>query len=292
MRKPEWLRFRLPAGPEFIRVNQVLRKYNLNTVCSSARCPNLAECWNRGTATVLLLGNTCTRHCRFCAVTTGNPHGQVDNSEPERVADAILELGLKYVVLTSVDRDDLPDLGAGIFTRTVQLLKKSNPGIAVEVLVPDFQGKRELIQQVLDAGPDVFAHNLETVERLTPAVRDRRADYRLSLSALQLAKRLAPAIRTKSGLMVGLGETEEEVIQTLTDLKSAGCDIVTIGQYLQPDRRCLPVARYYTREELQKLSAHARTIGIPRTIAAPLVRSSYLAEELLKTDINPVPPQI
>ncbi|MEO0026357.1 MAG: lipoyl synthase [candidate division WOR-3 bacterium] len=287
MRKPEWLRFRLPAGPEFIRVNQVLQKYNLNTVCSSARCPNLAECWNRGTATVLLLGNTCTRHCRFCAVTTGNPHGQVDNSEPERVTDAILELGLKYVVLTSVDRDDLPDLGASIFTRTVQLLKKSNPGIAIEVLVPDFQGKRELIQQVLDAGPDVFAHNLETVERLTPAVRDRRANYRQSLSALQLAKRLAPAIRTKSGLMVGLGETEEEIIRTLADLKSAGCDIVIIGQYLQPDRRCLPVARYYTREELQKLSAHARTIGIPRTIAAPLARSSYLAEELLKTDINP-----
>ncbi|MEO0052562.1 MAG: lipoyl synthase, partial [candidate division WOR-3 bacterium] len=155
MRKPEWLRFRLPAGPEFIRVNQILRKYNLNTVCSSARCPNLAECWNRGTATVLLLGNTCTRHCRFCAVTTGNPRGQVDNSEPERVTEAILELGLKYVVLTSVDRDDLPDLGAGIFTRTVQLLKKSNPGIAVEVLVPDFHGKRELIQQVLAAGPDV-----------------------------------------------------------------------------------------------------------------------------------------
>lgn len=287
MRKPEWLRFRLPAGPEFIRVNQILQKYNLNTVCSSARCPNLAECWNRGTATVLLLGNTCTRHCRFCAVATGNPHGQVDNSEPERVSSAILELGLRYVVLTSVDRDDLPDLGASIFSRTVQLLKKSNPGIAVEVLVPDFQGKRELIQQVLDAGPDVFAHNLETVERLTPAVRDRRADYRQSLSVLQLAKRLAPAIKTKTGLMVGLGETEKEVIQTLADLKSAGCDIVTIGQYLQPDRRCLPVARYYTREEFQNLSAHARTIGIPRTIAAPLVRSSYLAEELLEVDINP-----
>ncbi len=292
MRKPEWLRFRLPAGPEFIRVNEVLRKYNLNTVCSSARCPNLAECWNRGTATVLLLGNTCTRHCRFCAVTTSNPHGQVDNSEPERVKGAVLELGLKYVVLTSVDRDDLPDLGAGIFTRTVQLLKKSNPGIAVEVLVPDFQGKKELIQQVLAAGPDVFAHNLETVERLTPAVRDPRADYRQSLSVLQLAKRLTPTIKTKSGLMVGLGETEEEVIQTLADLKSAGCDIVTIGQYLQPDRRCLPVARYYTREELQKLSAYARTIGIPQTIAAPLVRSSYLAEELLRTDINPTPTQI
>lgn len=290
MRKPEWLRFRLPGGIEFSRVNHILRNYGLNTVCSSARCPNLAECWNRGTATIMLLGNICTRHCRFCAVRTGNPHGLVDDTEPERVAAAVRELGLRYVVLTSVDRDDLPDLGAGIFARTVELLKKSNPELIVEILVPDFQGKKTLIQQVLAAGPDVFAHNIETVRRLTPTVRDRRADYEMSLSVLRLAKELAPAVRTKSGLMVGLGETEAEIYQTLADLKSVACDIVTIGQYLQPDRRCIPVTRYYTPEEFEMLAASGRSMGIPRLIAAPLVRSSYLAEEQIRTDNNPRSP--
>ncbi|MCL6465184.1 MAG: lipoyl synthase [candidate division WOR-3 bacterium] len=292
MPKPSWLKTRLPTGAEFDRVNELLRKFRLNTVCSNARCPNLTECWNAGTATLMILGDICTRSCRFCAVKKGNPGGKVDETEPERVAQLVQELGIRYLVLTSVDRDDLLDLGAGMFARTVQRVKqtplsdvKRKPGsggqqVRVEVLVPDFGCRLELIQQVVNSGPDVFGHNIETVERLTPLVRDRRANYRLSLAVLQKVKELMPEMVTKSGLMVGLGETMAEVVATLEDLRAVGCDIVTVGQYLQPSRRALPVARYWHPEEFEKIQAAGEKMGFKKVFAAPLVRSSYRAAEL------------
>ncbi|MEO0049691.1 MAG: lipoyl synthase [candidate division WOR-3 bacterium] len=280
MRKPSWLKTRLPLGEEFNRVNAIISKYNLNTVCSSARCPNLSECWNSGTATIMLLGDICTRHCRFCSVKTGNPQGKIDPDEPQRVAKAVKELGLKYLVLTSVDRDDLSDLGAGIFARTVKILKSQNPEIKIEVLVPDFGGREGLLHLVVDSRPDVFAHNLETVERLSSLVRDHRSSYHQSLGVLKKVKNMAPTLLTKSGLMLGLGETKQEVLQTLADLRSAGCDIVTIGQYLQPNRRCLPVARYWTPDEFKEIEAEGRKMGFRQVFAAPLVRSSYQAEKI------------
>ncbi|MEO0085734.1 MAG: lipoyl synthase [candidate division WOR-3 bacterium] len=294
MKKPAWLKFRLPSGAEFERVNSSLSRFGLNTVCSSARCPNLADCWNRGTATVMILGDTCTRHCRFCAVSTGNPRGAVDPEEPERVARAVAELGLKYVVLTSVDRDDLADSGADIFCRTVRAIKAHTTAgrrlatddsrlavPVVEVLTPDFAARRDLLQLVVAAGPDVFGHNLETVERLTPQVRDPRASYRKSLQVLETVKELAPNMLTKSSLMVGLGETDAEVSQALRDLRSSGCDIVTVGQYLQPNRRCLPVSRYVTPERFADFAAKAKNLGFRSAFCGPLVRSSYRAEEAL-----------
>lgn len=280
MRKPSWLKTRLPLGEEFNRVNAIISKYNLNTVCSSARCPNLSECWNSGTATIMLLGDICTRHCRFCSVKTGNPQGRIDPDEPQRVAKAVKELGLKYLVLTSVDRDDLSDLGAGIFARTVKILKSQNPEIKIEVLVPDFGGSEGLLHLVVDSRPDVFAHNLETVERLSTLVRDHRSSYHQSLGVLKKVKNMAPTLLTKSGLMLGLGETKQEVLQTLADLRNAGCDIVTIGQYLQPSRRCLPVARYWTPDEFKEIEAEGRKMGFRQVFAAPLVRSSYQAEKI------------
>lgn len=280
MRKPQWLKTRLPAGDEFGRVNEILNRYRLKTVCSSAHCPNLAECWNSGTATIMILGEKCTRHCRFCAVKTGNPGGKIEPDEPKRVAGAVAELGIKYLVLTSVDRDDLADLGAGAFARTVQAVKEVNPQIKVEVLTPDFGAKPELIKLLLEAGPDVWAHNIETVERLTPSVRDQRAGYALSLSLLRMVKSAAPTMATKSGLMLGLGEMWDEILATLQDLRSTGCDIVTIGQYLQPKRHCLPVVRYWTEAEFAKLAREGGKLGFSNVFAGPMVRSSYKAEEI------------
>lgn len=297
MKKPDWLKFRLPSGPAFEKVNSSLSRLRLNTVCSSARCPNLADCWSRGTATLMILGNTCTRHCRFCAVRTGNPHGEIDADEPQRVARAVAELGLKYVVLTSVDRDDLADLGADIFCRTVRAIKaRPTPSRqlatddsrlvvpVVEVLTPDFGARQDLIGLVVAAGPDVFGHNLETVERLTPHVRDPRASYQKSLQVLRTAKELEPNLLTKSGLMLGLGETDAEVSQALRDLRDSGCDIVSIGQYLQPHRRCLPVSRYVTPERFDEFAAEARSLGFRYAFCGPLVRSSYRAEQVLAHD--------
>lgn len=300
MRKPDWLRTTVPSGAGFEATNERLRAYGINTVCSSARCPNLSDCWGRGTATFMILGNTCTRHCQFCSVATGNPHGAVDETEPERVAQAVAELGLKYVVLTSVDRDDLPDLGAGFFAQTIGEVKMQSarcrvqngqslspvprlPSLPVEVLTPDFGGREELIGQVAAAGPDVFGHNLETVERLSPSVRDPRASYRRSLAVLATVKRVAPGTTTKSGLMVGLGETGDELRQALGDLRSVGCDIVTVGQYLQPDRRCLPVERYVIPEEFVTLEKDALAMGFRAAFCGPLVRSSFHAESVFSS---------
>jgi lipoic acid synthetase len=286
MRKPPWLRTRLPSGPEFDRVNERLRRHGLNTVCSTARCPNLHECWGRGTATFMILGDTCTRHCRFCATGVVGGVGQVrrvgqpGEDEPERVAAAVAELGLRHVVLTSVDRDDLPDCGAGIFASTVRQVRQVGPGIRVEVLAPDFCGSEELIRRVSDAGPDVYGHNVETVERLTPDVRDPRASYRRSLEVLATVRRTAPETTTKSGLMVGLGETDDEVYATMRDLRQAGCDIITIGQYLQPDRRCLAVQRYVEPERFAEYERQAPAVGFRAAFCGPLVRSSYHAEDV------------
>jgi lipoic acid synthetase len=277
-RKPEWLRIKLPSGKVFEEVAERLGRHRLHTVCTSARCPNLSECWNRGTATFMILGDTCTRHCRFCSVMTGNPHGEVDKDEPQRVAEAARELGLRYVVLTSVDRDDLEDLGAGVFARTVAAVRRTAPDAKVEVLTPDFGARQELIQQVVEAGPDVFGHNIETVERLSPGVRDRRASYRTSLEVLRLVKELGPGMLAKSGLMAGLEESDEEVEQSLRDLRAVGCDIVTIGQYLQPDRRCLPVHRYVEPARFEAWQEHALSVGFRGAFCGPLVRSSYMAE--------------
>jgi len=305
MRKPDWLRTAVPSGAGFEATNERLRAYGIKTVCSSARCPNLSDCWNRGTATFMILGDTCTRHCRFCAVATGSPHGTVDETEPERVARAVSELGLRYVVLTSVDRDDLSDLGAAIFARTASevrrqesegrmqsaqsgssgqssIASRQSPIPLVEVLTPDFGGREEFIRQVVEAEPDVFGHNLETVERLSPGVRDPRASYRRSLDVLAAVKRLGPKMTTKSGLMVGLGETDDELRQALRDLRSVGCDIVTVGQYLQPARRCLPVERYVTPEEFFALEKEAFAMGFKGALCGPLVRSSFRADSLFR----------
>jgi lipoic acid synthetase len=323
MRKPDWLRTAVPSGTGFEATNERLRAYGINTVCSSARCPNLAECWSRGTTTFMILGDTCTRHCRFCAVRTGNPQGALDQTEPERVARAVTELDLFYVVLTSVDRDDLPDLGAATFAETVRQVKTmgsrgrgakgsgAKPGPRdpgnpaphhdressvvsrhsviplVEVLTPDFGGREDLIRQVVAAGPDVFGHNLETVERLTPKVRDPRASYRRSLDVLAVVRRAAPKLTTKSGLMVGLGETDGEVRAALGDLRSVGCDIVTVGQYLQPARRSLPVERYVTPDEFGGLEQAALAMGFKGALCGPLVRSSFRADSLFRRPQSP-----
>ncbi len=261
-------------------VRNVLERYRLNTVCSSALCPNVFECWGAGTATFMILGDTCTRACRFCAVRTGNPRGRVDRDEPERVAAAVAELGLDYVVVTSVDRDDLPDGGASIFAETVRRIKEVSPGTLVEVLVPDFGGQEDSVRTVVRAGPDVFAHNIETVRRLTPTVRDRRASYDTSLRVLRLAKELGAPL-TKSGLMLGLGEEKGEVIEALRDMREVGVDIVTIGQYIRPTNsaRHLPVARWVAPEEFREFEAMALQMGFKAVASGPLVRSSYRALE-------------
>ncbi len=280
--RPEWLRVRSPT-PEEARemrtVREVLRRYQLNTVCQAALCPNAVECWGRRTATFMLLGNVCTRACRFCAVPTGNPHGQVDRDEPRRVAAAVNALGLRYVVLTSVDRDDLPDGGAGIFAAAIRTIKETNPGVRVEALVPDFRGDEGALKTITGAGADVLGHNLETVRRITPLVRDRRAGYDQSLAVLNRFKELSPNTVTKSSLMLGLGETHAEIMAALSDLRAVNVDIVTLGQYLQPTKTAYPVARYVPPQEFSALREEALALGFRYVVAGPFVRSSYHAAE-------------
>jgi lipoic acid synthetase len=278
-KKPAWLKVRAPGGENYARLKQTLRSLDLYTVCEEARCPNVGECWGSGTATVMLLGHTCTRGCRFCAVTTGNPRGAVDPREPEHVARAIAQLGLKYVVLTMVDRDDLLDGGAAHMARAVRALKQNQPDLLVETLVGDFAGKQPDLEVLLEAAPHVFAHNIEVVRRLTPVIRDRRCDYDLSLGVLAYAKAKAPAGLVKSSIMVGIGETADEVEQTLRDLRAAGTDIVTIGQYLRPTPKHAAVDRYVTPDEFQRLERVARELGFAFVASGPLVRSSYHAAE-------------
>ncbi len=278
--KPPWLKMRLPTGERVSGVRNMLRERGLYTVCEEARCPNLGECWADGTATVMILGDVCTRGCRFCAVKTGNPRGWLDLDEPRKVAETATIGELRYLVLTSVDRDDLEDLGAGHYADCVRALKERRPEMLVEALTPDFQGRAECVRAVVDAGLDVFAHNLETVERLHRRVRDARATYGQSLEVLAAATRHRPEVVTKSSLMLGLGETEPEVRQAMRDLREAGVEILTLGQYLRPTSRHLPVERYLPPSEFDWLKKVAEEeYGFAYCASGPLVRSSYKAAE-------------
>jgi lipoic acid synthetase len=276
--RPDWLRVRLPGGENYYELKGLMRGLGLHTVCESARCPNIGECWGHRTATFMILGDQCTRRCGFCAVPKGLPHGQVDWEEPDRVAQAAQAMELKYVVVTSVDRDDLKDGGSTLFALTIEALRRAIPQVKVEVLIPDFRGSNEALETVLKAKPDVLNHNIETVPRLYPAAR-RGSRYERSMRLLARSRELEPGIPTKSGLMVGLGETFEEVCEVLKDLKSVGVDIVTIGQYLRPSREQLPVARFYTPAEFALLKQEGERLGIRHVESGPLVRSSYHAHE-------------
>ena len=278
--KPPWLRVRLPAGGTYQEVNSLLDNLGLHTVCEEARCPNKGECFHSGTATFLILGDVCTRRCRFCAVAKGTPQ-PLDWDEPERVARAVEALGLRYAVITSVTRDDVPDGGAGIFAETIRAIRRRMPACRVEVLVPDFQGSEDALRVVMDAGPDVLNHNLETVPRLYPTARPG-ADYARSLRLLRQAKALSPTALTKTGLMLGLGETPDEARAVMADLVSVGCDLLTLGQYLQPSRAHLPVERYVPPEEFAALAREGVAMGLKHVEAGPLVRSSYHAREQIE----------
>ena len=279
LRKPPWIKLRLPSSGEYSRVRAILRKYKLNTVCEDSLCPNLAECWGSGTFTLMILGRICTRACKFCAIKTGNPGGVVDRDEPRRVAEAMKELGMEYVVITSVTRDDLPDGGASIYAETIRRIKSSTPNVKVEVLIPDLNNDVDALSQIVREKPDVIGHNIETVKRLTKIVRDPRAGYEKSLKTLKIVKELAPEIYTKSSIMLGLGETEEEVVAAMRDLRKVGVDILTLGQYLQPTRRHLPVVEYVHPEKFERLKKIGEELGFLSVAAGPLVRSSYKAAE-------------
>ncbi len=293
-RKPEWLRVGLPGGESYFGLKTLLRGLQLHTVCEEAHCPNVGECWGGGTATIMLMGDLCTRGCRFCAVKTGNPRGQLDADEPIKVAEAVGRLGLTYVVLTSVDRDDLPDGGASHFAATVKAIRARDPEIIVEALVPDFQGDLVAVRTVVRSGPEVLGQNLETVERLTHPIRDRRAGYHQTLHVLKKAKEMGADIFTKSSLMLGLGEEEEEVLQAMRDLRKAGVDILTLGQYLRPSNRHAPVLRYVPPEEFDYYRERGDDMGFLYVASGPLVRSSYRAgeyfvERVLRRNVSEAP---
>lgn len=282
-RLPPWLKRPLPDAGMFA-TRRLIDGLKLNTVCVEARCPNLTECWSRGTATFMVLGDECTRRCGFCAVSTAKPKPP-EADEPQRMAQAAAQLGLRHVVITSVARDDLPDEGAGHFARCIAAVRTRLPQATVEVLVPDFHGRRELIRIVTDARPEVYNHNIETVARLQKKARPA-ARYERSLDVLRSAKQIDPRVMTKSGIMVGLGETTDEIVATLRDLRSAGCDLLTIGQYLRPGDHYLAVERYYPPQEFDELGAIARELGFGAVASGPFVRSSYFAETLFaETDI-------
>ena len=274
--KPEWLRVRMPGGGRYEQVKRTLRELNLHTVCEEASCPNVGECWGGGTATVMLMGDVCTRGCRFCDVSSGLP-APLDPLEPRHLAEAVGRLGLDYLVVTSVNRDELEDGGASHFAQAIVELRRAAPKTLVEVLTPDFQGSRDALQMIVDAQPTVAAHNVETVERLTPRVRDRRATYRQSLDVLDFYKRRG--MRTKSSIMLGLGETHGEVITAMRDLRSVGCDILTLGQYLRPSEKHLAVEEFVRPEVFSRLEREGLALGFRFVAAGPLVRSSYKAGE-------------
>ncbi len=278
--KPSWLKVKAPSGEGYAKIKETMGQLKLATVCQEAKCPNLGECWSGGTATIMLLGDTCTRGCHFCHVKTGNPQGVVDPLEPQKVAYSIAQTPeVHYIVLTSVDRDDLPDQGAGHFARTIRKIKQERPEMIVEILTPDFRGDEDCILTVAQAMPDVFAHNVETVERLQKKVRDPRAGYHQSLGVLTKVKKINPSIYTKTSIMLGLGEKEEEVLQTLKDLRNIGCDVVTFGQYLQPTVKHLAVEEYITPEKFKMWQQVSEEMGFLYAASGPLVRSSYRAAE-------------
>ena len=286
--RPPWLRAPAPGGENYRDLKELIGRLRLHTVCESAACPNVGECWNHRTATFMILGNVCTRRCGFCAVEKGAPL-PVDYDEPQRVAAAVAAMGLKFAVITSVDRDDRADGGAELFALTIRAIRERVPGCGVEVLTPDFQGKREAVETVMEAAPDVFNHNTETVPRLYRQVR-LGARYERSLEVLAHAKRVAPGTPTKSGLMLGLGETAAEVLEVMRDLRARGVDILTVGQYLRPSPRHLPIARYATPEEFEDLRRAGYEMGFAHVESGPLVRSSYHASQAVKQPANPSPP--
>ena len=280
-KKPDWIKVRLPSNPVFFSTKALVSDLRLHTVCESAQCPNRWECWSQGTATFMIAGDRCTRACGFCAVTTAKPFA-LEQDEPQRVAEAVMRMKLKHVVITAVARDDVPDGGALHFARTIEAIRERDPEIIIEVLVPDFNGKDDSLRTVLEAAPHIFNHNLETVERLTPVVRSR-AKYKLSLEFLARAKKLHPDITTKSGIMLGLGETETEVFQAMDDLREHGVEVLTMGQYLRPTPQHLPVVEYIRPEVFDLYGEIARKKGFTHVASGPLVRSSYHA-----ADFNPL----
>jgi len=281
-RKPEWIKVRLPSSPVFFSTKALISDLRLHTVCEEAQCPNRWECWSQGTATFMIAGDRCTRACGFCAVATAKPFA-LEEDEPERVAEAVRRMNLKHVVITAVARDDLKDGGSVHFARTIEAVRAGNPGIIIEVLVPDFNGREESLCAVAEAAPHIFNHNVETVERLTPLVRSR-AKYRLSMEVLRRMKGIAPRIVTKSGVMLGLGESEPELFQTMDDLREAGCQVLTMGQYLRPSPQHLPVVEYIHPDRFARYAEEARARGFDHVSSGPLVRSSYHA-----SDFHPVP---
>ena len=275
--KPTWLKVKMPGGENYIGLQKLVRNQRLHTVCESARCPNIGDCWERRTATFMILGDVCTRSCGFCAVKTGRPEG-LDLDEPHRVAESIESLGLRHAVITSVARDELEDGGASIFAATIREVRSRCPMTSIEVLIPDFKGRRDALQLVMDAGPDILNHNIETVERLQKLLRPQ-ARYDRSLAVVRMAGEMNPGSLTKSGIMLGVGETRDEVLSTISDLRSAGCSILTIGQYLRPSPQHLPMVRYAHPEEFEELRKLALAQGFRHVESGPLVRSSYHADE-------------
>lgn len=275
-RKPDWLKITLPQGKKYLDIKDIIAKKNLNTICADGKCPNLAECWGRGTATFMIMGDICTRKCKFCATAYGRPES-LDWDEPDRLADTVNKMNLRHCVITSVDRDDLKDGGAEFWAFTIKKLKEKNPGMTIETLIPDFNGKEELINIVIDAKPNIISHNMETVRRLTPQIRSK-AKYEVSLRTIETIAK-SEAVRPKSGIMVGLGETESEVIETMDDLRAVNCQILTIGQYLQPTRQHEPVHQFVTPEQFLRYKEIGLEKGFRFVESGPLVRSSYHAEK-------------
>lgn len=283
--KPHWLKIKPPTTEKFSDIKKVMREHNLHTVCEESHCPNIPECWSGGTATFMVMGDTCTRGCRFCEVKSSAKPLPLDKFEPENLALAISKMGLDYVVVTSVDRDDLPDQGSGHFAECIRAIKRHDEKILVEVLIPDFRGDVDCLKRVVEAGPDVIAHNLETVERLQPTVRDKRANYKQSLSVLNNVKRLNPKILTKSSLIVGFGETDKEIVHAMKDLRKVDVDFLTIGQYLRPSDWHLPVTEYVPPERFDFFKMMGEEVGFKYVAAGPFVRSSYRAGELFAKSI-------
>jgi lipoic acid synthetase len=281
LKKPDFLKMRVRHSPKYESVKDIVKQHRLATVCEEAKCPNISECWSAGTATIMLMGDVCTRACRFCSVNTGNPKGWLDHEEPENTAKAVELMGLSYVVLTSVNRDDLPDGGAGHYAQTVREVKRLNPNTGVEALTPDFLGLESAIDTLLDSGLDVFAQNVETVQRLTHPVRDPRAGYRQTLDVLEYAARNSDVI-TKTSLMLGLGETDDELLECMDDLRNASVDVLTLGQYLQPTKNHLPVERFVTPDEFERYRVWGLEKGFKEVVSGVFVRSSYRAERVLE----------
>ncbi len=285
LKKPDWLKIRPPSNQRFFKIKQLLKDFSLCTVCTEAHCPNQSECWSQGHATFMILGDICTRACGFCAVKSGDPRGKIDFEETDRLAEAVKALGLQYVVLTSVSRDDLPDGGASHFTRCVRKIKEVAPLCRVEALIPDFNGNLEALSEAVKAKPDVISHNVETVARLQSWVRDSRASYSKSLKVLEVLKNLDPSIITKSSLMLGLGEREEEIVQTMRDLRSVFVDVLTLGQYLQPSSRHIEVKEYVHPKLFERYKEIGLSLGFIYVVSGPFVRTSYQAGELFSKKI-------